>query len=115
MSNWVHIRNWPLVIKSLVANFEDPAISLGLILHEIVERLTAVEYFPYEIVILEEKIMEYLDLRKSLRSDFPNLMRNPKPKHHFLRGYIVYLSNYKHTQKIVNSKIYLFYIFLLVV
>ena len=40
------------MIRGLVSDYEDPAISLGLLLHEIVERLTAQEYFPYEIDIL---------------------------------------------------------------
>ena len=85
VSNWVHLRNWPLIIRKLITDYEDPAFRLGLMLHEIVERLTAPEFFPYEIDIVEAKIVEYLDLRKAIRSDFPNLMPNPKPKHHFLR------------------------------
>ena len=87
MSNWVHLRNWPFIIKKLVKNFDDPAICLGLKLHEIVERLTAHEYLPYEVDILENKLVEYLDERKSIRCIFPNLMPKPKPKHHFLSHY----------------------------
>ena len=45
----------------------------------------ASEFHEYEIDILEEEILSYLDLRKSIRAEFPNLMKNPKPKHHFLR------------------------------
>ena len=55
-------------------------------MHEIVERLTAQEYYPYEIDILEEKLVDYLELRKTVRADYPNLMPHCKPKHHFLRG-----------------------------
>ena len=85
VSHWTHLRNWPLIIKKFISNFNDPALNLGLLLHEIVERLCAQEFFLYEIGILEEKIVEYLELRKNVRKDYPNLMPNPKPKHHFLR------------------------------
>ena len=85
VSNLVHVRNWPLVIKNLVKDSEDPVITFGLKLHEIVERLTAQEFFPYEIDLVEEKIVQYLDLRKTIRSLYPNLLPSPKPKHHFLR------------------------------
>ena len=60
-------------------------ITLGLKLHEIVERVTAQEYFPYEVDILEEKTVEYLDLRKTIRSDYPSMMLKCKPKHHYIR------------------------------
>ena len=85
VSQWVHLRNWPLVVKSLLSDYEDSALTLGLLLHEIVERLTANEYLPYEIDILEDKIEQYLDLRSVVRADYPSFMPNPKPKHHFLR------------------------------
>ena len=87
VSQWVHVRNWPLVIKNLIKGCEDedPVVTLGLKLHEIVERLTAQEFYPYEIDLLEEKLVEYLELRKVVRAAHPNLMPNCKPKHHFLR------------------------------
>ena len=85
VSQWVHIRNWPLVIRNLVSDLEDPVVNLGLKLHEIVERVTAQEFFPYEVDILEEKLVGYLELRKTVRSDFPSMMPKWKPKHHFLR------------------------------
>ena len=85
VSNLVHMRNWPLVIKHLVNDQEDSVLMLGLLLHEIVERLTAQEFFSHEIDIVEEKIVQYLELRKNIRLDYPNLLPSPKPKHHFLR------------------------------
>ena len=85
VSNWVHLRNWPLVMKRYVPDTEDRVLLLGLNLHDIVERLCAQEFFPYEIKVLEDKIVEYLDLRKIVRKEYPNLMTKPKPKHHFLR------------------------------
>ena len=85
VSQWVHARNWPIVIKNLVKDSDDPVLLLGLKLHELVERLTANEYFPYEIGVLEEKLVQYLDLRKTVHADYPSLMPSAKPKHHFLR------------------------------
>ena len=85
VSNWVHLRNWPLVMRKFVADSEDVVLTMGLALHDIVERLCAQEFFPYEISILTDKIVEYLNLRKSVREEYPSYMTNPKPKHHFLR------------------------------
>ena len=39
---------------------DDTVLGLGLRLHEIVERMSATEFYPYEIDILEEKVYEYL-------------------------------------------------------
>ena len=85
VSNWVHLRNWPLIINYFDVDFEDPVLILGLKLHDLVERLCAQEFLNYEISILDDKIVDYLDLRKTVRQNFPNIMPNPKPKHHFLR------------------------------
>ena len=85
VSNWVHLRNWPLVMRRFEADSEDVVLTLGLALHDIVERLCAQEYLPYEISVLNDKIVEYLNLRKIVREEYPNFMTNPKPKHHFLR------------------------------
>ena len=85
VSQWVHLRIWPLLMMKFLDNNDDPVIRLGLLLHEIVERLTASAFYTYEIDILEEKVIEYLDLRKVIREEFPSKMVNPKPKHHFLR------------------------------
>ena len=61
--NWVHLRNWPLVVRMLIRNLDDPALALGLQLHEIVERLTVYEFYPYEIDVLEDRLTEYLVMR----------------------------------------------------
>ena len=66
VSNWVHLRNWPILIKQLVTNinYSDPVLNLGLKLHEICERMTAVEFFNYEIDILEVDMKNELNVRK---------------------------------------------------
>ena len=85
VSQWVHIRNFPLIVRTLMKDLEDPVLLLGLQLHEIVERLTAQEFLPYEIDVLEERILRYLDMRITLRAEYPKYLQNPKPKHHFMR------------------------------
>ena len=90
VSNWVHLRNWPLVVMKFEINGDDTALNLGLLLHDIVERLCASEFLPYEISRLNEKIVDYLDLRKIVRDNYPDLMKRPKPKHHFLRKEFFY-------------------------
>ena len=87
LSICVHLRNFPLVIRSFGVDPSNDVLELGLKLHDIVERLMANEFREYEVDILEEKICDYLDTRKMVRSNFPDLMLNPKPKHHFLSHY----------------------------
>ena len=41
VSNWTHMRNFPLLIRKFVRDKDDPALALSLQLHEIVERITA--------------------------------------------------------------------------
>ena len=78
-----------MIIRSFVKDYDDAVLDLALKLHEIVERLCAQEFFLYEVKILEEKITEYLDARKMIREEMPNLMLKPKPKHHFLRKHLL--------------------------
>ena len=85
VSQWVHSRNWPLVMKKFIADKDDAVLKLGLKLHEVTERLTATEYHEYEIDLLGEAIVDYLDMRKEIRLEFPESFKRPKPKHHFLR------------------------------
>ena len=87
VSVWTHMRNFPFVIRNFVKDKDDSALDLGLKLHDITERLTASEFEDYEIDILEEKIVDYLDDRKKLHEDNPNLLGHPKPKTHFLSHY----------------------------
>ena len=87
MSQWTHIRNWPLVVKKFVLDPEENVVRMCLLLHEIVERVTAYEFYPYEIDLLEEKILRYLEMRQKAYVDYPNIMPSPKPKHHYMRVY----------------------------
>ena len=87
-SLWVHMRNFPLIIRKYVNGERgaDPVLMLGLLLHEVTERLTASSFEDYEIHLLEEKIIEFLDLRRQIYEEFP-LLGSPKPKTHFLTHY----------------------------
>ena len=87
VSQWVHIRNWPLIVKKFIVDKDDSALALGLKLHELTERITAAEYYQYEIDLLDEVVIEYLDMRKKIRIDYPEFFKRPKPKHHFLSHY----------------------------
>ena len=87
VSLWTHMRNFGFIIKPFVTDEEDEVLALGIKLAEIVERLTAVEFRPYEVDVLEDKILEYLDDRKVVYGDYPVLLGRPKPKTHFLVHY----------------------------
>lgn len=81
------MRNWPLLIKKFVQDESDDVLSLSLKLHEVTERLTAAEFFSYEVNILEEAVVGYLDQRKIIREEYPEFFHRPKPKHHYLVHY----------------------------
>ena len=86
-SIWLHMRYFPLVVRMFVKDSDDMALTLGLRLHEIVERLTAGEFQEYEIVVLDELIINYLNERKVVAEMFHSLLGNPKPKTHYLSHY----------------------------
>ena len=41
----------------------------------------------FEVINLEEEILDYLDLRSEVYEEFPNTINNPKPKTHYLSHY----------------------------
>ena len=49
VSVWTQIRNFGIIIKPLVEDCDDEVLQLALNLSEIVERITATEFRPYEI------------------------------------------------------------------
>ena len=86
-SIWVHIRNFPLLISNLVKDDQDEVLALLLLLSDITARVTAMEFREHEIDALELLILEYLDARKSIFEEFPDIIGTPKPKHHFITHY----------------------------
>ena len=75
ISIWVHIRNFPLllILNNWIVDPDCEIFKLALILREIVERITAENFREYEIGILDETIIEYLDLHKKLLPENPLL------------------------------------------
>ena len=55
--------------------------------HSLNQRITATEFREYEVCVLEDIIISYLDERRELYEDFPDLLGTPKPKTHFLTHY----------------------------
>ena len=89
-SLWVHMRNFPLIIKSLMkdeADDEDGVLQLALKLLDVTNRIAVVEFRQHEIDVLEEEIINYLDSRKGVFEKYPNLIGKVRPKHHFLVHY----------------------------
>ena len=87
VSIWTHLRNFGFIIKPFVLDIDHMALSLGLSLASIVERLAAAEIREYEVDILEDAIIEYLDHRKIVFGSYPDLLGKVKPKHHYLVHY----------------------------
>ena len=91
-SIWVHVRNFPLVVKGFL--YDNDALEVGdkvlvwiLKLVEVINRLSATEFRNNEIELLDTKIVEYLDARKEIYEQFPEVVGTPKPKHHLLTHY----------------------------
>jgi hypothetical protein len=87
VSQWVHLRNFPLIMKSFVQDPEDEVLSFALKLVDVTNRITANEFKTYEIQILEETVLDYLDTRQELMETYSCELGTPKPKHHFLTHY----------------------------
>ena len=85
VSQWVHIRNFPLLVEKFVLDKNDLVLALGLKLHEVTERILAPEFYEFEIQLLDDAVIDYLELRKKVRLEYPEFFARPKPKHHFLR------------------------------
>ena len=87
VSVWTHIRNFGFIIQPFVMDYDDQVLALATEIGDIVERVTAVEIRQYEIDVLEEKILDYMEHRKLVFEEFPSLMGKTKPKHHYLTHY----------------------------
>ena len=56
-------------------------------LSSIVEKVMAYEIRKYEVVALEEEVVDYLNKRQELFLKYERLMTKPKPKHHYVSHY----------------------------
>ena len=86
-SLWVHARNFPLIIRNLVQDEDDDVLEFLILLVDITARITASEFRNHEICALEERVIKYLDTRKTLFASYPDVLCTAKPKHHFLTHY----------------------------
>ena len=87
VSIWTHMRSFGMIVEQFVKDMNDEVLDLALQLSEITERLAAHEFREFEIEILEERIIHYLECRRKVYEDFPDLLGTPKPKHHYLCHY----------------------------
>ena len=88
------MNNYALFITLFSVNLDPPvelfrekAYVMFLKLSRIFEKVMCQCIRYYEVEILENEIIEYLDLRKDVFQEFPSLLTNPKPKHHFSNHY----------------------------
>ena len=82
-----HMRCFGMVIEPLVKDIEDKVLYFAFQLLELTERLMASEYREFEIEILEQHVIDYLDSRQKIYDEFPALLGTPKPKHHYMCHY----------------------------
>ena len=87
-SIWVHVRNFPLVVKGFLHDddslkSDDEVLLWILKLIDIVNRISATEFRSHEIDALETEIVEYLDIRKDIYDQYPDSVGTPKPKVRF--------------------------------
>lgn len=80
ISLWLQMRCFGMIIQPFVKDIEDPVLSLALKLSEITEKLTAAEYRGHEIDQLEQDVLDYLDHRKVIFEEYPEMLNTPKPK-----------------------------------
>ena len=94
-SNWVHMRNFPLLLflNDWIEDESDDVFKLAVMLHELTERITAETFRNYEIEALEQLLIDYFEHRKVVFNDYPILGRT-KPKHHFLTHYPSYIKSF---------------------
>ena len=60
------MRNFALIVQPFVKDVDDEVFRFSLMLADITSRITATEFREYEIQILEDIIIKYLDQRMQL-------------------------------------------------
>ena len=87
MSLVCHIRNVGMILSYLdlpLRIFEDRIFQFLMNLASIVERILAPSLRKYEIVSLEEDIIDYLNDRQEIYNEVSKGLNNAKPKTHFM-------------------------------
>ena len=82
-----HLRHFGFILDKLNPSEEmlsDSSLDLFEKLSMIADYLSAPKLRNFEIATLEETVISYLNLRKEIAEEFPNIFNRPKPKHHYL-------------------------------
>ena len=90
MSIVCHLRNLGMILFSLNLGeriFSDRVFQFLMSLVSIAERILAPALRKYEVLGLEEDIIEYLNERKIIFEEVPKGLNKPKPKTHFMSHY----------------------------
>ena len=85
-----HVRFFGLLLVNLepaVELFNEKAYVMFLYLSRILEKVMTPCIRYFEIENLEEETIAYLNLRREVFQEFPTLLTNPKPKHHYSNHY----------------------------
>ena len=98
MSIMSHVRYFGLILKKIPGLDEnivnEDAFKLAISLSKHAEKLMAPAIRNYEVDLLEEDIMYYLDMRADMFQEFERFMGRPKPKHHFSAHYAEAIRKY---------------------
>ena len=95
VSQWLHIRIFLFILfeNGWIGDEGNKVIQLAILLTDLSLRITAEKIEAYEIDVLEEVIVKYLDLRKEMYEEFP-VLRHAIPKLHFLTHYADYVRRF---------------------
>ena len=80
ISIWLHLRCFGMVIEQFVQDINDDVLEMAVALARLSEKLSAVEFREHEVDCLEDEILKYLDKRKLVYEQYPDLLGTPKPK-----------------------------------
>ena len=91
MSLLTHLRNFGFIVKDFheinPRLVQEKAFSMILDLSKIVMKIMASQIREYEVSLLQQEIISYLNDRKIMFEEFPRFMSSPKPKTHFVSHY----------------------------
>lgn len=90
LSILTHLRNVGYFMKRIIKNeaiFDEPCYQLLLKLYKIVEYLMSPRMRLWEICDLQEEVLGFLILRKSLFEKYSDYFIRPRPKTHYLSHY----------------------------
>ena len=91
MSLLTHLRNFGFIVHEFFVNnpslVQEKVFLMILDLNKIVLKIMASQIREFEVSILHQDIISYLNERKIIFEEFPRFMSTPKPKTHFASHY----------------------------